>query len=143
MRALVLTALLALSAPALAQEPGPQDARDTVSAYYAAIERGDFRTAYGLWDRGGQASGKSYASFRQGFAATAHSRVETRTPRNGDAGMSQRWIEVPVDVYATLKNGKRQHFRGAYTLHRVVAGVSSNPADSNWHLSKAKLVAVR
>ncbi|MFS2110869.1 hypothetical protein ACCC88_14350 [Sphingomonas sp. Sphisp140] len=140
--ALALT-LLAAPLPAFAQEPGPQDARDTVQAYYAAIERGDFRTAYGLWDRGGQASGKSFASFRQGFAATAHSRVETRKPINADAGMSQRWITVPVDVYATLKNGKRQHFRGSYTLHRVVAGVSANRADSLWHLSKARLVAVR
>ncbi len=136
-------ALLAAPVVAPAQEPGAQDARDTVQAYYAAIERGDFRTAYGLWDRGGQASGKSFAAFRQGFAATAHSRVETRNPVNADAGMSQRWITVPVDVYATLKNGKRQHFRGSYTLHRVVAGVSANPADVNWHLSKAKLVAVR
>lgn len=140
--ALALT-LLAAPLPAFAQEPGPQDARDTVQAYYAAIERGDFRTAYGLWDRGGQASGKSFASFRQGFAATAHSRVETRNPINADAGMSQRWITVPVDVYATLKNGKRQHFRGSYTLHRVVAGVSAKRADTRWHLSSAKLVAVR
>jgi hypothetical protein len=57
--------------------------------------------------------------------------------------MSQRWITVPVDVYATLKNGKRQHFRGSYTLHRVVPGVSANRADTRWHLSSAKLVAVR
>jgi hypothetical protein len=143
MRLALAFALIAAPTVALAQEPGPQDARDTVQAYYAAIERGDFRTAYGLWDRGGQASGKSFASFRQGFAATARSRVETRNPINADAGMSQRWITVPVDVYATLKNGKRQHFRGSYTLHRVVAGVSANRADSLWHLSKAKLVAVR
>ncbi|MDQ0248345.1 hypothetical protein J2W22_000392 [Sphingomonas kyeonggiensis] len=140
--ALALT-LLAAPLPAFAQEPGPQDARDMVQAYYAAIERGDFRAAYGLWDRGGQASGKSFASFRQGFAATAHSRVETRNPGREDAGMSQRWITVPVDVYATLKNGKRQHFRGSYTLHRVVPGVSANRADTRWHLSSAKLVAVR
>jgi hypothetical protein len=143
MRFAVALALIAAPAAAHAQEPGPQDARDTVQAYYAAIERGDFRTAYGLWDRGGQASGKSFAAFRQGFAATAHSRVETGRPGPVDAGMSQRWITIPVDVYATLKNGKRQHFRGAYMLHRVVAGVSDNRADTRWHLSSARLVAVR
>ncbi len=143
MRLAFALALIAAPTAALAQEPGPQDARDTVQAYYAAIERGDFRTAYGLWDRGGQASGKSFANFRQGFAGTAHSRVETRTPVNADAGMSQRWITVPVDVYATLKSGNRQHFRGSYTLHRVVPGVSPNRADTLWHLSSAKLRAVR
>lgn len=143
MRIALALALLAAPVAAHAQEPGPQDARDTVQAYYAAIERGDFRTAYGLWDRGGQASGKSFAAFRQGFAATAHSRVETGRPGDEDAGMSQRWITIPVDVYATLKNGRRQHFRGAYMLHRVVPGVSANRADTRWHLSSARLVAVR
>ncbi len=144
MRLALTLALLAAPIAAHAQGAGgPAAARGVVESYYAAIERGDFRAAYALWDQGGKASGKSYASFRQGFAATAHSRVVTGTPRNGDAGMSQRWIDVPVDVYATLKNGRRQHFRGSYTLHRVVEGVSDNPADSRWHLSKARLVAAR
>lgn len=135
-------ALLAAPLPVQGAD-SPEAARGVVEIYYAAIDRGNFRGAYALWDDGGKASGKSYARFRQGFAATAHTRVVTGTPRDGDAGMSQRWITVPVDVYATLKNGKRQHFRGSYTLHRVVEGVSSNPADSRWHLSKARLVAVR
>jgi hypothetical protein len=64
-------------------------------------------------------------------------------PVNGNAGMSQRWIDVPVDVYATLKNGRRQHFRGRYTLHRVIQGIGATPAKTRWHLARAKLVAVR
>ncbi|WP_137861962.1 MULTISPECIES: hypothetical protein [unclassified Sphingomonas] len=144
MRLALALALIAAPSAALAQDAGtPAAARRTVESYYAAIERGDFHAAYAAWDEGGKASGKSFAGFRQGFAATAHSRVVTGAPRNADAGMSQRWIEVPVDVYATLKNGRRQHFRGSYTLHRVVEGVSDNPADSRWHLSRAKLAAVR
>lgn len=144
MRIALSLALLALPSLALAQDAGsPAAARRTIKRYYAAIERGDFRAAYALWDDGGRASGKSFAGFRQGFAATAHTRVVAGMPRNADAGMSQRWIEVPVDVRATLKNGKAQHFRGAYTLHRVAAGVSDNPADGNWHIARAKLVAVR
>lgn len=142
----IALALALIAAPVAVHAQGadsPEAARGVVETYYAAIDRGNFRGAYALWDNGGKASGKSYASFRQGFAATARTRVVTGTPRDGDAGMSQRWITVPVDVYATLKNGQRQHFRGTYTLHRVVAGVSDNPADSRWHLSKAKLVAVR
>lgn len=142
----IAVALALIAAPLAAHAQGadsPAAARGVVESYYAAIDRGNFRGAYALWDDGGKASGKSYARFRQGFAATAHTRVVTGTPRDADAGMSQRWITVPVDVYASLKNGQRQHFRGSYTLHRVVEGVSANPADSRWHLYKAKLVAVR
>ena len=140
--------LMALAAPALIgavdQDRGsPVAARHTVERYYAAIDRGDFRAAYVMWDQDGRASGKSYANFAAGFAQTARSRVVTGTPTNGDAGMSQRWVDVPVDVYATLKNGRRQHFRGRYTLHRIVEGTGAPVARTRWHLSSARLTVVR
>lgn len=143
MRTLALFALPALIAAAPAPEDGPVAARQLIQNYYAAIDRGDFRTAYAMWDNGGQASGKSFAAFRAGFAATARSRVVTGVPGREDAGMSQRWIEVPVDVYATLKNGRSQHFRGKYTLHRVVPGVGAAASQTRWHIASARLVAVR
>ncbi|MCW3846463.1 hypothetical protein OF829_04375 [Sphingomonas sp. LB-2] len=141
---LALFALPALAAAApIAREDGPAEAKQLIERYYAAIDRGDFRAAYAAWDENGRASGKSFANFRAGFAATARSRVVTGRPFDEDAGMSQRWITVPVDVYATLKNGRAQHFRGNYVLHRVVAGVSANRADAHWHIKSAKLAAVR
>jgi hypothetical protein len=144
MRAACLIALFALPGMAAAAlpEPGPAAARQVIERYYAAIERGDLRAAYLAWDRGGQASGQSLARFRQGFAVTAHSRVVAGAPVNGDAGMSQRWIDVPVDVYAVLKNGQRQHFRGRYRMHRVVAGVGASPNQQHWHIDSAKLSRV-
>jgi hypothetical protein len=143
MRRLILLPVLALAAPSsAAPDTSPAAARQVVERYYAAIDRGAYRTAYALWDRGGAASGKSYASFRAGFAGTARSRVVTRSATGGDAGMSQRWIDVPVDVYATLKSGRHQHFRGRYTLHRVVAGVGAPVSQQQWHLSSAKLIRV-
>lgn len=143
MRYLALLAFPALIAAAPAPEDGPVQARALIQNYYAAIDRGDFRSAYAMWDNGGQASGKSFAAFRAGFAATARSRVVASVPRNEDAGMSQRWIEVPVDVYATLKNRRAQHFRGTYTLHRVAPGVGAAASQMRWHIASARLVAVR
>lgn len=143
MRYLALLALPLTIAAAPAREDGPAQARALVQNYYAAIDRGDFRSAYAAWDNDGQASGKSFAAFRAGFAATARSRVVTGVPRNEDAGMSQRWIEVPVDVYATLKNGRAQHFRGGYTLHRVAPGVGAAASHMHWHIASAKLVSAR
>lgn len=126
-----------------ADGPPPGDPEQVVQAYYAAIDRKDYATAYRLWDHEGTASGKSLAGFSKGFAQTAHSRVTTATPVEGDAGMSQRWVEVPVDVHATLSNGKRQHFRGRYTLHRVVEGVGASRASERWHIASATLKPVR
>ncbi len=136
----VAAVTLGLSVPAIAAE---QDPASVVQSYYAAIDRKDYRAAYQHWDHQGQASGKSYEAFRKGFSATAHSRVTTGTPTDADAGMSQRWITVPVEVHATLHTGKRQHFRGRYTLHRVVEGVSTSAEAERWHISSASLRPVR
>ena len=140
--ALLCTALALASPAAAAPATSPQAARALVENYYAAINRGDYRSAYLAWDQNGAASGKTYAQFRAGFAHTRSVRVVTQAPVNPDAGMSQRRIDVPVDVYATLKNGKRQHFRGSYTLHRVVEGVGAPASQLGWHIESAKLVAL-
>ena len=141
MRTLIAIAAIAAIAAAAPASPAtsPAAARLVVQQYYAALNRGDYRTAYALWDQNGASSGKSYAAFAKGFAQTASTRVVTGTPTNPDAGMSQRQIDVPVDVYAKLKNGRQQHFRGTYTLHRVVAGVGAPASQQSWHLSSAKL----
>ncbi len=141
MGALLLFAALASSA-ASAPATSPQAARAVIENYYGAINRGDYRSAYLAWDQNGSASGQSYVKFRAGFAQTRSVRVVTQPPINPDAGMSQRRIDVPVDVYATLKNGRRQHFRGRYTLHRVVEGVGAPAKQLSWHIASADLVAV-
>ena len=136
----ILAPILALAAQAPATSP--EGAVQVVQNYYAAINRRDFRSAYRAWDQNGTASGRTFAQFSGGFSQTAKVRVVTGAPINPDAGMSQRWIEVPVDVYATLKTGKSQHFRGSYTLHRVIEGVGAPASQMNWHISSAKLTLV-
>ncbi|WP_051936965.1 hypothetical protein [Erwinia sp. 9145] len=121
----------------------PVDPRQIVEAYYAALEHKEYRSAYLYWSRAGEASGKTCKQFRDGFSQTAHTRVITGKAENADAGMSQRWIDVPVDVFATLKSGQQQHFHGRYTLHRVARGVGASAEAEQWHLYSAKLKIVR
>ena len=129
-------------AQAVAPDTSPQAAVEVVQSYYGAINRRDFRTAYLAWDQNGAASGQTIAKFRAGFAQTRSVRVVAGAPFNGDAGMSQRTIDVPVEVYAILNGGKRQHFRGKYTLRRVVEGVGAPAGQLRWHLSSASLALV-
>lgn len=136
---LLIAPIAMIAVHAAAPDTSPRAAVAVVQNYYAAINRGDFRSAYGAWDRNGAASGQTFAKFRAGFAHTKNVRVVAGAPVNADAGMSQRTIEVPVDVYATLKSGKRQHFRGTYTLHRVVEGFGAPASQLRWHLSSARL----
>jgi len=146
-------AITALIAPVLATVPASAQfgagqfdtvsARAVVERYYAAIERGDFRTAYAQWGNGGRASGKSYAAFARGFAATAHSRVTVGNPGLPDGAAGSLYVEVPVDIHATLKTGRRQHFRGTYVIRRVNDVPGASPAQRRWHIDSARLRAVR
>ena len=119
----------------------PAAARTVVEEYYKAIDAGNYRAAYRFWRGNGNASGKTYAKFRQGFSQTMHSRVITGEPIKGSGAMGSTYIDVPVEVFAILKSGRQQRFGGKYTLVRVndVDGASKDRL--HWHLASATLRA--
>jgi hypothetical protein len=123
------------------QVVSPSAAAAVVQRYYAAIDRGDFRTAFALWGNDGADSRQSFADFKRGFAATAKTSVKTGKPTNGEGAAGSIYIDVPVTVRATLKDGKHQRFTGHYTLRRVNDVPGSTAAERRWHLSSAELKA--
>ncbi|TCT28535.1 hypothetical protein [Martelella mediterranea] len=135
-RFLLVSAFAELATPLLAAEDDP---RRIVEACYEAIDAKDYRTAYLLWNREGQASGRSFTAFRNGFAETARSRVITGDPTNGYVGMSQRWIDVPVEVCVVLKNGRHQHSCGFCRLHRYAPGGDAPKEAEEWHVYSAHI----
>lgn len=84
---------------------------------------------------------KRIPAFARVFAHTAHSRVVTGDPVNGDAAMGSVYVDVPVEVFAILKNGRKQHFRGHYTLRRVNDVDGASNAQLHWHLASSMLRA--
>jgi len=127
------------SAHAQADFSNPAAARAVVEAYYKAINERDYRTAYCFWRGNGKASGKTYSGFRRGFSETARSQVVTGEPVNSSGAMGSTYIDVHVDVFATLKSGRRQHFGGMYTLARVNDVDGANEEQLRWHLVSATL----
>ncbi|MDO9489947.1 MAG: hypothetical protein Q7J32_16350 [Sphingomonadaceae bacterium] len=123
-------------------ETSPAAARDVVRRYYAAIDRRDYGTAHALWAAGGQASGQSAAAFANGFARTARTQVRAGAPTNAEGAAGSLFIEVPVEVEATLDDGTRQRFAGRYVLRRVndVAGASADQL--RWRIASASLQPV-
>ena len=136
-----MIAALLLLASVTATDKTPAAARAVVARYYDAIEHGRYRVAYRLWSGDGRASGKSFAAFVEGFARTAHSRVATGTPVDGEGAAGSTFITVPVTVTATLKNGRRQRFHGSYTLRRVNDVPGATPTQLRWHIASARLRA--
>ena len=119
-------------------EPSSQDAVDAVQQYYGAIESGDFASAYALWADGGRASGQTPEQFAAGFADTAQIVVTPDAPARMEGAMGSRYIEVPVAVEATSRDGRVRRFVGAYTLRRsVVDGATEE--QKQWRIASADL----
>jgi hypothetical protein len=141
---------VAAPAPTLPQEDGvglPEvttpiragSPADAIRAYYAALDAGEFARAYRLWAREGQASGQTYAGFRQGFAATRSTQVTIAGPVESEGAAGSIYATVPVKVDASLKDGTRQHFVGQYVLRRVNDVPGASEDQLNWHIESASL----
>lgn len=108
-----------------------------VRHYYAAVEARDYRTAYRLWH-----GAYSLAQVRAGYADTAHVKVTPIPPFTADGAAGSSYCEVRVRVDAVLKNGRRQHFAGRFTLRRVNDVDGSTAAQRRWHIVAATLKPV-
>lgn len=102
----------AASPPAATAGGGP---RDTVIAYFDAINSGDYRTA---WDLGGKNSTSSYSSFVDGFKTTSAVSAEI-------LGVSGDVVTVRLTTLET--DGTSKVFKGDYTVQDgVITGFKVN-----------------
>ncbi|HVI57388.1 MAG TPA: hypothetical protein VM619_00745 [Luteimonas sp.] len=125
-------------ATAGAAEPTAQDAAAVIGEYYAAIDAGSYARAYALWSDGGRASRQTPEQFAGGFADTARVVATLGAPVNADAGAGQRYIQVPVAITATRKDGSVHRYDGTYTLHRTVVDGASQEQRA-WRIASADL----
>jgi hypothetical protein len=131
-------------APAPSESAAPADsdsaegAANVVRAYYRDINERRYEHAYRWWASDGAASGKSLATFRDGFENTASVGVELGTPGPIGAAAGSRYIEIPVLITAVETDGGRRVFSGSYTLRRsVVDGATAE--QRAWRIYSAKV----
>jgi hypothetical protein len=110
-----------------------------IRRYYERIDSGDLRSAYALWARGGEASGKSFDDFAAGFAETSEARVTVGDSIRIEGAAGSQYATIPVSVDATLKSGESQHFEGTYTLRRSMVD-GATPEQRTWHIESAELL---
>ena len=123
---------------AVATEPTPEDAVAVLREYYAAINRGDFNRAYALWSDDGRASGQSPEQFAAGFVDTTGVSVDIHPPGEVDAAAGSRYIEIPVSIVATQRDGSQRRYAGAYTLRRAVVD-GATPEQRAWRVGSVDL----
>lgn len=119
-------------------EPTVDDAVAVLRDYYAAIDAGHYQAAYALWSGAGAASGRTWGQFGNGFADTASVEAAIGAPGRVDAAAGSRYVEVPVTVTATQRDGSIHHYAGTYVLRRaVVDGASAD--QRSWRIASADI----
>lgn len=119
-----------------------QAAADVVQRYYAAIESGRYRQAWALWDDGGRDSGMTSDAFVNSFGRYKEYHANIGAPGDMDAGAGQRYVVVPVQVYARLADGRAEYRLGRVILHRVADIDGANAEQKRWHIRSIDLTPV-
>jgi len=128
--------------PSPPEEPTPQDAVAVVRDYYAAIDDHNYAHAWVLWSDSGRASGQTPPQFADGFANTTGVAVQADAPGRVDGAAGSRYIQVPVAIDATQRDGSVRKYAGVYTLRRAV--VDGATADQRaWRIASAKMHEVK
>jgi hypothetical protein len=138
-------AALTDASPSDGAAPADSDAAGAaavIHAYYQAIEALDYARAWSLWSDGGRSSGQTAQQFADGFANTAHVSVDTGAPGAIGGAAGSRYVQVPVTIQATARDGSVQRYAGSYTLRRAVVD-GATPEQRAWHIASATLRPVQ
>jgi len=119
-------------------EPSAQDAVAVLHDYYAAINRQDYQRAWSNWSDGGRSSGQTPQQFADGFANTAQVALQAGVPGPMEGAAGSRYIEIPVTIDATQRDGSVRRYTGTYTLRRAVVDGATD-AQRAWHIASASL----
>ena len=109
-----------------------QGAANILQTYYALIEQGDYDAAYAL--RSPSADGPSAAEFAASFERYAEYHAQIGAPSNIEGAAGSLYVEVPVQIYGRLKDGKPFSSAGTVTLRRSNDVPGSTAEQRRWHI---------
>jgi hypothetical protein len=111
---------------------------EVIRAYYNAIAERNYRGAYRLWSNQGEGSGQRFEEFQRGYWQTRSVDVTIGTPGRVEGAAGSRYVDIPVTLRATMKDGSVEHYSGHYTLRRsVVTGATAD--QQAWRIYSAAI----
>lgn len=114
-----------------------QGAANVVQSYYALIGAGNYTQAFALRAPGSAGADTAFAA---GFSRYSEYHANVGAPGPIDAGAGQRYVTVPVQVYARLKRGGVPVYRlGNVVLHRTGDVDGATAEQRTWHIRSIDL----
>jgi hypothetical protein len=118
-------------------ETSAQGAANVVQTYQGLLEAGRYGEAWRLWSDGGRASGMSEAEFAAGFGRYREYHARVGAPGEIEGAAGSLYVEVPVQIYGRLRDGRPFNMLGPMTLRRVNDVPGSTPEQRRWHIAES------
>lgn len=115
-----------------------QGAANVVQIYFASIEGGKYAAARALWGNDGADSKLSPAAFAASFAKYREYHANIGGPGEIEGAAGSRYVSVPVQVYARLKDGRPDYQTGTIVLRRTEVD-GATPEQRKWHIYSIEL----
>lgn len=113
-----------------ARAEGP---KAVIEAYYQALSRRDYATAWQLWGKEPAADDDAFRRFVDGFKDTELAIAEVGQPGAPAPVADYVHVRVPVHVEDLRSDGTGSGYDGTYTVRRMV----DDPA--SWHIYEGNL----
>ena len=118
---------------------GPYDDRGDpvglLASYYNAINRREYRRAWGYWEN---PPNPSYEDFVQGYAETVSVFLVVSPPTRFEGAAGSVYVGIPTLLIATHLDGSQHAFVGCFVARRPNLDVN---ADEEWSLYSATVTA--
>jgi hypothetical protein len=108
-----------------------QGAGQVLQSYFALAETGRFAEADKLWSAGVE---------RLDLTGYREVHANIGAPGTVEGGAGSLYVEIPVQLYGRLKDGKEFNSRGTMTLRRVNDVPGSTEVQRRWHIMNAEFV---
>jgi hypothetical protein len=117
-----------------------QGAASVVQSYYGLLEARRFQDARASLQPNAPDAGRDVAAFAAQFDRYSEYHANVGAPGRIDAGAGQRYVTVPVQVYARLKADRAPSYQiGTVTLHRAGDIDGATPDQRRWKISTIAL----
>lgn len=126
-------------APPIAAEKTALGAARRLQEYCDAVATKRYRAAYSYWGGDGQASGMTFAQFRDSFAKYRAYDCHIGKPGETDGAAGSIYIEIPLQVTGVLTRGGGFRLVGPVTMKRVNDVDGATPAQLRWHIVSSGL----
>ena len=109
-----------------------QGAAQVLQSYFALLEAGKAREAEALWS-----DQETPAEFAGRVAGYREVHANIGAPGESEGAAGSIYVDVPVQMYGRLRDGKEFSSRGTMTLRRVNDVPGSTAEQRQWHIYKA------